>query len=397
MLSRALSEGIHWVGGIDWDRRTFDELIPLPDGTSYNAYLVRGTAKSALVDTVDPRFAEVLLGRLQALGVERLDYVISNHAEQDHSGALPAVLGRYPEAKVVASPKGRGMLTDLLAIPEERFLAVEDDATLDLGGRTLRFLHFPWVHWPETMLTWLGEDRMLFSCDLFGAHLAAGEMVALDEGVALEAAKRYYAEIMMPYRGVIRGNLPRLAALPVGTICPSHGPVLHRPQTILDAYRRWVAEEPGERVVIAYVSMHDSTRRMVQHLAEGLIARGVGVDLFNLAATDLGKLAVALVDAGTLVLGSPTVLGGAHPLVASAAYVTNLLKPRARYAAIVGSYGWGGKMVAQLAGLMPALKLEMFEPVTARGLPRPADFAALDRLVEAIAAKHAEPKAPPAA
>ena len=390
MLSRELKPGIHWVGALDWDRRTFDELIPLPDGTSYNAYLVRGTERTALVDSVDPAFADVLLDRLAALGVERLDYVISNHAEQDHSGAIPAVLARHPEAMVVATPKGQGLLTDLLAIPAERFLPAEDGATLELGGRTLRFLHFPWVHWPETMLTWLEQDRVLFSCDLFGAHLAVGEPVAADDCAALEAAKRYYAEIMMPYRNVIRGNLPRVTALPVDTICPSHGPVLHRPQAILDAYRRWVADRPGERAVIAYASMHDSTRLMVQHLAEALIARGVGVDLLDLAHADLGRLAVALVDAGTLVLGSPTVLGGAHPLVANAAYLANLLKPRARYGAIVGSYGWGGKTAGQLAGLMPALKLELFEPVSAKGLPRSADFEALDRLADAIAAKHAE-------
>ncbi len=399
MPSRTLTDGIHWVGAIDWDRRTFDELIPLPDGTSYNAYLVKGAEKTALIDSVDPAFAGVLLERLAALGTTRIDYVISNHAEQDHSGAIPAVLARHPEARVVATPKGQGLLADLLSIPAERFLPAEDGAALELGGRTLRFIHFPWVHWPETMLTWLEPDRVLFSCDLFGAHLAVGDLAAPDDHVAMEAARRYFAEIMMPYRGVIRGNLPRVTALPVATICPSHGPVLRRPRAILDAYQGWVADRPGERVVIAYASMHDSTRLMAQRLAEGLIERGVGVDLFNLATADLGKFAVALVDAGTLVLGSPTVVGGAHPLVANAAFVANLLKPRARHGAVIGSYGWGGKTVAQLTALMPALKLDWFEPITARGLPKPADLEALDRLADAIAAKHAafgsDPQAAP--
>jgi flavorubredoxin len=391
MPIRALTDGVHWVGVIDWDRRTFDELVPLPDGTSYNAYLVKGGEKTALIDTVDPAFADVLLGRLAALGVSRLDYVVSNHAEQDHSGSIPAVLARHPEAMVVATPKGQGLLADHLAIPADRFLPVEDGATLELGGRTLRFIHFPWVHWPETMLTWLEQDRMLFSCDLFGAHLAAGELLAAEEHATLDAARRYFAEIMMPYRHVIRGNLPRVAALPVAAICPSHGPVLPRPQAILDAYREWVSDTPGRRTVIAYVSMHDSTRRMAQHLAEALVERGVGVDLLNLATADLGKLAVALVDADTLVLGSPTVVGGAHPLVANAAYVANLLKPRARHGVVIGSYGWGGKTAAQLTALMPVLKLEWLEPVLVKGLPKPADFQALDRLADAIAAKQAEP------
>jgi flavorubredoxin len=389
MRNHTLTDGVHWVGAIDWDRRTFDELVPLPDGTSYNAYLVKGGEQTALIDTVDPAFADVLLDRLAALGVTRLDYVISNHAEQDHSGAIPAVLARHPEATVVATARGQGLLMDLLAIPAERFLPVEDGAGLELGGRTLRFIHFPWVHWPETMLTWLEQDRMLFSGDLFGAHLAVGGLAAPEECVAMDAAKRYYAEIMMPYRNVIRGNLPRVTALPVDTICPSHGPVLRRPQAILDAYEGWVADQPGGRTVIAYASMHDSTRLMVQHLAEALLERGMSVDLFNLATADLGRFAVALVDAGTLVLGSPMVVGGAHPLVANAAYVANLLKPKARFCAIVGSYGWGGKMARQLATLLPNLEIEMLEPVLAKGLPRATDFEALERLADTIAQKHA--------
>jgi flavorubredoxin len=390
MLSRALKEGVHWVGALDWDRRTFDELIPLPDGTTYNAYLVRGSEKTALIDTVDPAFTDVLLERLEALGTSRLDYVVSNHAEQDHSGSLPAVLERFPETKVIATPKGRGILMDLLEIPQDRFLTVEDGATLPLGKRTLRFIHFPWVHWPETMLTYLEEDRLLFSCDLFGSHLAAGDILAAEEWATLEAAKRYYAEIMMPYHHVIHGNLPKVTDLALDMICPSHGPMIAKPRSIIEAYRDWVSDTPKNRAVIAYVSMHASTRRMVQHLAEALVARGVGVDLFNLAHVDLGKLAIALVDAATLVLGSPTVIAGAHPLVAYAAYVANLLRPKARFGAIVGSYGWAGKMTSQLTGLMPNLKdLEMLEPVVARGYPKAPDLAALERLADSIAEKHA--------
>jgi flavorubredoxin len=397
MESRTLADGIHWVGVIDWDRRTFDELVPLPEGTTYNAWLVRGTVRTALVDTVDPDFADVLLARLEELGVTALDYVIANHAEQDHSGSLPRVLERFPEARVVATPKGRNILVDLLGIREERFLTVEDGATLDLGGRTLRFLHFPWVHWPETMVTWLEEDRLLFSCDLFGAHQTGITEIACASPASLAAARRYYAEIMMPYRNVIRSNLPRVAALPLAAVCPSHGPVWREPRAIVDAYAGWVADVPGTRVAVAYVSMHASTRLMARHLADALVARGLEVEVLNLAAADLGRVAEALVDAGTLALGSPTVLGGAHPLVASAAYLANLLKPPLRIGAVFGSYGWGGKMVAQLAGLMPQLKLEMLDPVVAKGLPRADDFAALDRLADTIAARQAGEGAPAAA
>ena len=388
MIDRVLPKGVRWVGVLDRDRRTFDELIPLPDGTTYNAYLVTGAEKTALIDTVDPAFTTVLLERLEQEGVKRLDYAVSNHAEQDHSGSLPAVLERVPEAKVVSTPKGRGILSDLLGIAGDRFLPVEDGASLPLGAKTLRFLHFPWAHWPETMVTWLEEDRVLFSCDLFGAHLATAEMVAPGDS-AVPAARSYYAEIMMPYRRVIGGNLARVTGLDVDLICPSHGPVLPQPRAVLRAYRAWLLDPPQNRAVIAYVSMHDSTRRMARHLADALALRGVAVDLFDLAQTDLGELASALVDAATIVFGSPTFVAGAHPLVANAAQLIGLLKPKARFAAIFGSYSWGGKMASQISALIQNLELELLEPVVAKGLPKAADLEALEGLADAIAAKHA--------
>ncbi|HID63629.1 MAG TPA: MBL fold metallo-hydrolase, partial [Anaerolineae bacterium] len=207
MQPRKVKDDIYWVGAIDWDRRLFDELIPLPDGTSYNAYLVRGSEKTALIDTVDPTMEHVLTRRLDALGLENIDYIVANHAEQDHSGALPRMLAQFPAAKVVTTPKGKGMLMDLLLIPEEKFIAVDDKETISLGNKTLEFIHAPWVHWPETMLTYLREDRILFSCDFFGSHLATSDLYATDEARVYEAAKRYYAEIMMPFRRIIERNL----------------------------------------------------------------------------------------------------------------------------------------------------------------------------------------------
>ncbi len=204
MKPRKIKDGIYWVGAVDWDRRLFDSLIPLPDGTSYNAYLIQGIEKTALIDTVDPLMSHVLLGRLTQLGVEHIDYVITNHAEQDHSGTLPQILERHPQAQVVCTPKCKTMLIDQGLAPEDRFLTVEDGATLSLGGRTLEFVHTPWVHWPETMLTYLQEDKILFPCDFFGSHLAATDLYVSNEGQVYEAAKRYYAEIMMPFRKAIQ-------------------------------------------------------------------------------------------------------------------------------------------------------------------------------------------------
>ena len=193
MKPREIRPGIYWVGAIDWDRRLFDSLIPLPDGTSYNSYLIKGSEKTALIDTVDPTMQDVLINHLNQLGIENIDYVIANHAEQDHSGAIPHVLRKYASAKVVVTPRAKGMLIDLLMIPEEKFITVNDKETISLGDRTLEFIHAPWVHWPETMLTYLREDKILFPCDFFGSHLATTDLYVTDEGQVYEAAKRYYA------------------------------------------------------------------------------------------------------------------------------------------------------------------------------------------------------------
>ena len=388
MKPREIRPGVYWVGAIDWDRRLFDALIPLPDGTSYNSYLIRGSEKTALIDTVDPTMEEVLINHLNQLEVKNIDYVVTNHAEQDHSGTLPRILGKYPQAKVVCTPRCKGMLIDLLLIPEERFITVEDKETISLGDRTLEFIHAPWVHWPETMLTYLREDKILFPCDFFGSHLAITDLYVTDEGQVYEAAKRYYAEIMMPFRATIQKNLEKIKDYAIDIIAPSHGPMYDKPEFILKAYHSWAFDEPGNIVVLPYISMHDSTRKMVKYLVGALAQRGVTVKQFDLTVTDIGKLAMSLVDAATIVIGTPTVLAGAHPNVVYAAFLANALRPNLKFASIIGSYGWGGKAVEQLAGMIPNLKVELLEPVLSKGFPKEADFRALDNLADTIAQKH---------
>ena len=210
MQLRKIRENVFLGGAVDWDRRLFDSLIPLPDGTSYNAYLVKGSEKTVLIDTVDPSKAGILMEQLK--DVEKLDYVIAHHAEQDHSGAIPVVLARYPAAKLITSPKGKPMIMDHLQVAEDRIVSVNDGETLSLGSDTLQFIHTPWVHWPETMVSYLKEQHILFTCDFFGSHLATTDMYATDEARVYESAKRYYAEIMMPFRHTIRNNLEKLKA-----------------------------------------------------------------------------------------------------------------------------------------------------------------------------------------
>jgi len=388
MKPREIKSGVYSVGAIDWDRRLFDALIPLPDGTSYNSYLIKGTEKTALIDSVDPTMQDVLISHLSELGVKSIDYVVANHAEQDHSGAIPQVLEKYPEAKLVCTPKCKDMLIDLLMIPEGKFITVNDKETISLGDRTLEFIHAPWVHWPETMLTYLREDKILFPCDFFGSHLATTDLYVRDGGQVYEAAKRYYAEIMMPFRTIIQKNLEKVKDYAIDIIAPSHGPMHDKPEFILKAYHSWAFDEPKNIVVLPYISMHDSTRKMVGHFVGSLAQRGVTVKQFDLAATDIGKLAMALVDAATVVIGTPTVLAGPHPNVAYAAFLANALRPNLKFISIIGSYGWGGKAVEQLAAMIPNLKVEILEPVLCKGFPKETDFKALDNLAEIIAQKH---------
>ena len=382
---REIKKDIYYVGAIDWDRRLFDELIPLPDGTSYNSYLIRGSEKTALIDTVDLSMEDVLIENLK--GTE-IDYIIANHAEQDHSGALPRMLEKYPDAKIVTNPKCKTMLMDLLHIPDDKFVTVNDGETLSLGDKTLEFIYAPWVHWPETMLTYLKEDKILFTCDFLGSHLATSDLFVTDESRVYEAAKRYYAEIMMPFRTTIRKNLEKIKDLEIDIIAPSHGPLYGNPGFILDAYRDWGSDRVKNEVVIPYISMHGSTKEMIDYFVDALIERGITVKPFNLTKTDIGELAMALVDTATVVVGSPTVLVGPHPNVVYAVYLVNVLRPKVKFASIIGSYGWGGRMVEQITEMLTNVKIEILDPVMVKGLPKKEDFKELDRLADEILNKH---------
>ena len=387
MKIRPVIPGVDWVGAVDWERELFDALLPLPDHTSYNAYLIRGSEKTALVDAVDPKLVDVLLTRLE--GVKKIDIILSLHAEQDHSGGLPAVLEKYPKAQLFASPKGKENLSTHLRIPAEHIHAMQDGEMLSLGDKTLRFIHIPWSHWPDSTAIYLVEDKVLFPNDFFGSHLATADLFAsADEKRVYAAAKRYYAEIMMPLHGMAQKNLEKLQGLEIALIAPSHGPIYDHPDFILDAYRQWTSGPLRNAVILPYISMHGSTLKMVTYFAESLAERKVAVDLFDLVSADIGSIAEALVDAPTLVVGSPTVLGGPHPGVAGAAYLVNMLKPRLKYLSVIGSYGWGGRMVETLAEMLSGLKVEILPPVLCKGLPQETDLRALDALADGIAEKH---------
>lgn len=388
MAVRQVKPGIQSVGAIDWDRTVFDELIPLPEGTSYNSYLVKGSEKTALIDTVDPNKTRELMDNLDELNIERIDYIIANHAEQDHSGSIPAMLERYPGAKVVTNAKCKEFLIDLLNIPEEKFMVINDGDELPLGNKTLRFIFTPWVHWPETMSTYLVEEKILFTCDFFGSHVATSDLYAKGNYEVYAGAKRYYAEIMMPFRTAVRKNIEKVENLDIEIIAPSHGPLYNDPKFIIDAYKDWASDEVKNEVIIVFVSMHGSTKIAVEHLADSLMEKGISVKVFNLATADIGELAMAMVDAATLIIATPTVLSGAHPAAIYAAYLVNALRPKLKYVGIIISYNWGGLAVQHIQGCLSAIKPEVIEPVMIKGIPKEDDRKKIEGLADEIFKKH---------
>lgn len=386
MYARTIRNGVYAVGIQDWSRRLFDSLIPLPDGTSYNSYLIQGSEKTAIIDSVDPEFVDSFLENLA--GLKKLDYIVSLHTEQDHSGSIPTLLKLFPNAEIICSPKAKDLLFEHLLLPPEKLRAVQDGEIISLGDKTLRFIHTPWVHWPETMSAYLKEDRILFSCDFLGSHSASSELYDNGDPAVMEAAKRYYAEIMMPFRTAIRSNLKKVRELDIELVAPSHGPIWNHPETIIAAYEDWVSDKVENKVVIPFISMHGSTAAMVDHFSKELIKRGVKVELFDLAVTDIGKLAMALVDAATIVIGSPTVHVGPHPIVANAAILANAIKPKARFAAVIGSYGWASKVVENILAMVPNLKVEVLGSVLCKGVAKESALQELNDLAELIATKH---------
>jgi len=392
MAANQITQDVLFVGAVDYKRRLFDELIPLPDGTSYNSYLVKGSDKTILIDSVDPPMLDTLLKNLSGSGIERIDYIISQHAEQDHSGSIPELINRFPQARIITNKKCMNILMDLLQVSEDRFMVVEDGEELSLGGKTFKFILTPWAHWPETMSTYLVEDKILFSCDFFGSHYATDKLMVSGTGwEKIEpAAKRYFGEIMLPFITSIRKNIEKLKNYDIKFIAPSHGPVHDDISHIMRSYEEWTSGKLSNKVIIPYVSMHGSTEIMAKYLKSSLEKKGIEVLLFHMVEDDLGDLATSLIDAATIVIATPTVLAGPHPQAIYAAYLAKILRPKVKFISIIGSYGWGGKTVEILADIVSTLKAEILDPVIIKGHPIEADLKALDDLADKISLKHSE-------
>ena len=374
-----VTDRITQVGADDPGLHYFDCLMPTPYGTTYNSFLIEGDEKTALIDPVQEDKVDQLLSNLQALEVKDLEYIFCLHAEQDHSGATAILLDRYPRSQVVATAKVAEFLGIHLHIPKERIMIVKEGDKVDLGGVTLECMPVPFAHWPDNTMYWMAEECVLFSSDLFGSHYAPQVATKPDEAIRLLESRTYYSEIMMPFRSHVNRYVGKVKALDPAIICAAHGPVWFKPETILAEYERMGSDKTSRDVLIAYISMHGSTAKMVQLMAETLTDQGIEVKLVNLGSdkhdfrVPVGQVLVESVLAGALILASPTVLGGAHPLAAAMTMLIGGLNPPLRYFGIVGSYGWGSQMEKQLTDLMGRHKADRLDSLLIKGLPTRED------------------------
>lgn len=382
-----ISKEVYWVGVRDWNRRLFDSLIPLPKGTTYNAYLIVGEAKRALIDTVNPGFEKELEAKIrQITDPSDVDYVIMNHAEPDHAGAIPHVMSINNKAVLVTTNRGAKMAQTFYNVSEKRIKVVSDRETIDLGGKTLRFIDAPMLHWPETMFTYLQENKILFFCDFFGAHIAKGLYDEEVEDLTVHA-QRYFGEIMMPFRTMAKKALEKIRDLQIDMIAPSHGPIHRNTRRILEAYSRWAGGETKLKATIAYLTMWNSTEKMIHPLAETLAPEGVEIALYNLTSADIGDMAKDLVDSRAVVLGAPTVLGGIHPLALYATYLVKALNPPIKFGVVLSSYGWGGGAIRHVQQILGPSKIEVVGAMEVNGPPSINDIKHIVELGKTLAAK----------
>jgi flavorubredoxin len=284
---------------------------------------VKGQEKTVLIDTVNPGFEADLAGKIsQLISLNDLDYVVMNHAEPDHAGGIPYMMAES-RAELLTTEKGAEMAQIYYDVPKAKIKTVKDGDSLELGGKTLKFIEAPFLHWPETMFTYLVEGKVLFPCDFFGTHTAFG---IYDDEVEelIPFAKRYSGEIMMPFNKMGKRALDKIKDLPIEIIAPSHGPIYKEPEKILSPYRKWTAGETEKKAIVVYVSMWNSTKAMLEIVVETLLSEGIEVALYNLSNADIGDIAKDLVDSRAIIFGAPTVLGKMHPLGIYAAYLVSM-------------------------------------------------------------------------
>jgi len=362
-----LAEGIFWVGAVDWNVRNFHGYTYTTHrGTTYNAYLILDE-KNALVDTVYGPFSEEMMGRIRKfIDPSRIDYIIANHVETDHSGAIGDVLKFAPQAKVFCTHKAKEGLQKHY-FGDWDFQVVKTGDELKLGRRTLQFLEAPMLHWPDSMFTYVKEEALLLPNDAFGQHLATTERFSdeVDEAIVKEEATKYFANILTPFSSLIIKKIEEIQKLgiPIKTIGPSHGLIWRKePEKIIQAYLRWSKGEAAQRVVIAYDTMWGSTEKMAHAMLEGVKEAGVEGRLYKLSVSDRSDVIAQVLEAKGLLVGSSTINRDLLPTVAPFIEDIKGLKPPAKIGAAFGSYGWSGEATRTLEEKLKQAGVNIIQP-----------------------------------
>jgi len=389
-----ISDSVYWVGAIDWGVRNFHGYLT-SRGTTYNAYLIMAD-KITLVDTVKSGFGEEMMARIASVvDPEKIDYIISNHAEMDHSGFLPSAVDRIGPSKVFASSMGKKAL-DMHFHWDQEVEVVKTGDTIDLGNRTLRFVEARMLHWPDSMLTFLDEEGVLFSNDVFGMHLASSERFAdeLDESLLRYEGGKYFANIILHLSPIVTSFLGKLPSfnLDIKMIVPDHGPIWRKdPGTIVEWYADWAKQEPTNKAVVVYDSMWESTARMARAVGDGLTENGASVRLMPLGGAHRSDVVTELLDAGALLVGSPTINNQIYPTVADVMNYLKGLKPRNLVGATFGSFGWSGEATKHLDGIMSDMGVELVrDGLRVQYVPGEGDLAECRKLGVEVARKMKE-------
>lgn len=387
-----LADNIFWVGAVDWHIRDFHGYSTTR-GSTYNAYLIIDE-KVALIDSVKAPFAETLLGHVaEHIDPAQIDYLVSNHVEPDHSGSVYRMLEAAPKAELIASAKGvaglRAYYGELRKVRE-----VKTGDEISLGKRTLHFVNTPMLHWPDSMFTYVPEEKLLFSMDGFGQHLASSgrfdENVPFD--VLMAEAKKYYANIIMHLGKIVAKTLSAASDLEIETIAPSHGVIWrkHIPE-ILAAYTEWAACKPAAKVLVVYDTMWESTEIMAKAIYDGVVQSGVDCKLMKISKNDLTDMTTEVLDAAGIAVGTPTLNNGMMPKVAALLTYIMGLKPTGKVGFAFGSHGWSGGGAAQASGMLDRTKVELLrDPITCAYRPTEDMIEECRRAGESLAAKARE-------
>lgn len=386
-----ITDRVHWVGAVDWGLRDFHGYSTRR-GTTYNAYLVLAD-DITLIDTVKAPFRDEFLSRVRSVVDPRdIKVIVSNHSEMDHSGLLPEVVKAVQPREVIASTMGAKALADHFH-GFDKVVAVKDGERRSLGNMSLAFYETRMLHWPDSMVSYLGEEQLLFSQDAFGMHLASSERFddELDPSLLDEEAKKYYANILMPYSAVVTKALARLQglALPTKFVAPDHGPVWRKGIAgILASYARWAEQRPTRKAVVVYDTMWGSTAAMARAIGDGLAAGGASAKLLPVPSSDRSEVATEVLEAGALLVGSSTLNGQMLPTVADVLTYLKGLKPANLVGQAFGSHGWSGEAVQHVQDALLQMKVQMVgEPQTCRYVPTSEHLAALRSFGEQVASQ----------